>query len=231
MIVAIPSAVKVFNWVATLYKGSISLETPMLYSLTFIFLFMIGGFSGMMLGVLSIDVHVHDTYFVVAHFHYVMMGSAIIAMIGGIHHWWPKITGRMYDETLGRIGAITVFVGFNLTFFPQFLLGYLGMPRRYHAYPDDFQVLNVLSSAGASILGLGYLIPLVYLFWSMRYGKRAESNPWDAFGLEWETTSPPPTYNFDQTPTVTLEAYDYVGREAQREALRQERTQPVGGLS
>ncbi len=221
MLVAVPSAVKVFNWTATLYQGSVSWETPMLYALGFIGLFTIGGLTGVMLATMGIDIHVHDTYFVVAHFHYVMVGSVLMAYLGGLHFWWPKITGRMYPIFWSKLSALLVFVGFNLTFFPQFLLGYLGMPRRYHVYPDDWQVLNVLSSAGASILGVGYVIPLVYFFWSMRYGKRASSNPWDAFGLEWETTSPPPTFNFEKTPEVTLEAYDYAGREEARLARAQ----------
>ncbi|MDP3981463.1 MAG: cytochrome c oxidase subunit I [Chlamydiota bacterium] len=208
-LVAIPSAVKVFNWTATLYKGSVSYDTPMLYAMGFIGLFVIGGLTGLFLATLAVDVHVHDTYFVVAHFHYIMVGGVVMAYLGGIHFWWPKMTGRLYPEIWGRVSAIIVFLGFNLTFFPQFLLGYLGMPRRYHMYPDEFQVLNVLSSAGATILGLGYLIPLVYLIWSLRYGKKAGKNPWKAKGLEWTTSSPPPTENFIETPVVTQEAYDY----------------------
>ena len=163
MLVAMPSAIKVFNWTATLYKASVSLETPMLYALGFIGLFTIGGLTGVMLALIGIDVHVTDTYFVVAHFHYVMVGGAIIAYLGGLHYWWPKITGRMYPEFWAKLAALIVFIGFNLTFFPQFLLGYLGMPRRYHAYPEEFQVLNVLSSAGATVLGFGFLLPFVYL--------------------------------------------------------------------
>jgi cytochrome c oxidase subunit 1 len=211
MLVAVPSAVKVFNWIATLYEGSVSWETPMLYALGFIGLFTIGGLTGVMLATLGIDIHVHDTYFVVAHFHYVMVGGTIMAYLGGLHYWWPKITGRMYPQFWSKFSAIVIFVGFNLTFFPQFLVGYLGMPRRYHIYPDDFQVLNVMSSAGASILGVGYLIPLVYFIWSMNYGKRVGKNPWGAVGLEWTTHSPPPTHNFHEQPTVDWEAYDYVG--------------------
>jgi cytochrome c oxidase subunit 1 len=211
MLVAVPSAVKVFNWTATLYEGSVSWETPMLYALGFIGLFTIGGLTGVMLATLGIDIHVHDTYFVVAHFHYVMVGGTIMAYLGGLHYWWPKITGRTYPQFWSKFAAIVIFVGFNLTFFPQFLVGYLGMPRRYHIYPDDFQVLNVMSSAGASILGIGYLIPLVYFMWSMNYGKRVGKNPWGAIGLEWTTHSPPPTHNFHETPTVDWEAYDYVG--------------------
>ena len=208
-LVAIPSAVKVFNWIATLYKGSISYDTPMLYALGFIGLFTIGGLTGLFLASLGVDVHVHDTYFVVAHFHYIMVGGAIMGYLGGIHFWWPKITGRLYPEFLARIAAIILFSGFNLTFFPQFILGYLGMPRRYHTYPPEFQVLNVLSTAGASILAVGYLLPMLYLTWAMRYGEVAGRNPWPATGLEWQTESPPPTENFDKTPEVTWEPYDF----------------------
>jgi len=207
--VAIPSAVKVFNWTATLYKGSIAYDAPMLYAMGFIGLFTVGGLTGLFLATLAVDVHVTDTYFIVAHFHYIMVGGTIMAFLGGLHYWWPKITGRMYPEGWARFAALVVFVGFNLTFFPQFLLGYRGMPRRYYAYADEFQVLNVMSSAGASILGVGYLIPMVYLIWSMRYGPHAPANPWGAFGLEWRTSSPPPTENFAETPVVTWEAYDF----------------------
>jgi cytochrome c oxidase subunit 1 len=207
--VSIPSAVKVFNWTATMYKGSISYQTPMLYAFGFIGLFTIGGLTGLFLATLGVDVHVTDTYFIVAHFHYIMVGGAIMGYLGGLHYWWPKITGRLYPEGWARLGAMIIFIGFNLTFFPQFILGYLGMPRRYHAYPEEFQVLNVMSTAGASILGLGYLLPMLYLGWSMRYGKRATDNPWAATGLEWKTSSPPPTHNFEQMPVVREEAYDY----------------------
>ena len=212
-LVAIPSAIKVFNWTATMYKGSISYQTPMLYAMGFIGLFTLGGLTGLVLSSLAVDVHLHDTYFVVAHFHYIMVGGMLMAYLGGIHFWWPKISGRMYPDAWGQFSALIIFVGFNLTFFPQFLLGYLGMPRRYHVYPEEFQVLNVMSSAGASILGVGYLIPLVYLIWSMRYGPVAGPNPWGAKGLEWETPSPPTTHNFEQTPTVTEEAYAYSSQE------------------
>jgi cytochrome c oxidase subunit 1 len=208
-LVAIPSAIKVFNWTATLYQGSVRMSTPMLYAIGFIGLFTIGGLTGLFLACLGLDVHVHDTYFIVAHFHYIMVGGALMGYLGGIHYWWPKITGRLYPEWWARSSAVIIFLGFNLTFFPQFVLGYLGMPRRYHAYPEEFQVLNVLSTAGASILGVGYAIPLVYLVWSMRYGQRVGGNPWGAKGLEWQTTSPPPTFNFDETPIVREEAYDY----------------------
>jgi len=207
--VGVPSAVKVFNWTATLYKSSISYNTPILYGFGFIGFFIIGGMTGFFLAALGVDVHVHDTYFVVAHFHYIMVGGTIMGYLGGLHYWWPKITGRMYSEGWARFAALVIFVGFNLTFFPQFLLGYMGMPRRYYAYPEEFQVLNVMSSAGASILGVGYVIPLVYFAWSMRYGPRASANPWGAFGLEWRTSSPPPTENFKETPIVTWEAYEF----------------------
>jgi cytochrome c oxidase subunit 1 len=215
MLVAIPSAVKVFNWTATLYRGSISYETQMLYALGFIGLFTIGGLTGIMIAALGIDVHVHDTYFIVAHFHYIMVGGTTLAYLGGLHYWWPKMTGKMYPEFWAKLAALIIFIGFNLTFFPQFILGYLGMPRRYHAYPEEFQVLHVLSTAGASILGVGYLIPMFYFVWTMRYGKRCAPNPWGALGLEWQAATPPPSDNFDVIPIVTTEPYDYPG-EAQR---------------
>ena len=208
-LVAIPSAIKVFNWTATLYKGSVSYDTPTLYAIGFIGLFTIGGLTGIFLAALGLDVHVTDTYFVVAHFHYIMVGGAIMGYLGGLHFWWPKITGRLYPEAWGRVAALIVFAGFNLTFFPQFILGYMGMPRRYHAYPEEFQVLNVMSSAGASILGLGYLLPFAYLGWSMRYGRKASANPWGAKGLEWQAASPPLTENFETQPVVHEEAYEY----------------------
>jgi cytochrome c oxidase subunit 1 len=208
-LVAIPSAIKVFNWTATLYKGSVSLDAPMLYALGFIGLFTIGGLTGLFLASIAVDLHVTDTYFVVAHFHYIMVGGMVMAYLGGIHHWWPKISGRLYPEGWARVAAAIVFIGFNLTFFPQFILGYLGMPRRYHAYAEEFQVLNVMSTAGASILAVGYVLPMLYLIWSLKYGPEADANPWSATGLEWRTPSPPPTENFDETPIVTEKAYNY----------------------
>jgi cytochrome c oxidase subunit 1 len=224
MFVAVPSAVKVFNWTATLYRGSVSLETPMLYALGFIGLFTVGGLTGLFLATLAVDVHVHDTYFIVAHFHYIMVGGTVMGYLGGIHYWWPKMTGRLYPEWWGRLSAGIIFIGFNLTFFPQFVLGYLGMPRRVHEYVDEFQVLNVMSSAGASILGVGYLIPLAYLIWSLRYGPAAGRNPWHATGLEWQTQSPPTTFNFDKTPVVTDPPYHYDSGDVQMEQMEQ---QPV----
>ncbi|MBI2816901.1 MAG: cytochrome c oxidase subunit I [Acidobacteria bacterium] len=212
-LVAIPSAIKVFNWTATLYKGSISHDAPMLYALGFIGLFTMGGLTGLFLASLATDVHLNGTYFIVAHFHYIMVGGTIMAYLGGIHFWWPKISGRLYPDKWARFAALVIFIGFNLTFFPQFLLGYLGMPRRYAFYPQEFQVLNVLSSAGASVLGVGYAIPLIYLIWSLRYGPPAGPNPWGAKGLEWQTPSPPPTENFEETPIVTEEAYAYASED------------------
>jgi cytochrome c oxidase subunit 1 len=207
--VAVPSAVKTFNWTATLYKGSISYETPMLYAFGFIGLFLIGGLTGLFLAAIGLNVHVHDTYFVVAHFHYIMVGGTLMAYLGGLHYWWPKITGRLYPEGWAKLSALLVFVGFNLTFFPQFIVGYLGMPRRYHMYPPEFQVLNVLSTAGATILGVAYIFPMVYLTWAWKYGPPAGDNPFQVKGLEWETTSPPPTFNFDRTPIVTEATHSY----------------------
>ena len=209
LLIAIPSAIKVFNWTATLHRGTIKFDTPLLYALGFIGLFTIGGLTGLFLAAIGIDIHVHDTYFVVAHFHYIMVGGTVMAYLGGIHYWWPKITGRLYPEGWARFSAVLVFVGFNLTFFPQFVLGYLGMPRRHHVYDEGFQVLNVMSSAGASILGVAYLFPMCYLIWSLKYGPRSPANPWRAVGLEWITNSPPPTHNFEKTPIVDFEAYDY----------------------
>ena len=209
-LVAIPSAIKVFNWTATLYKGSVSYDAPMLYAIGFIGLFTIGGLTGVFLGTLAVNVHVHDTYFIVAHFHYVMVGGAIMAYMAALHFWWPKITGRLYPEGWARFSALVIFIGFHLTFFPQFIVGYLGMPRRYHVYPEEFQIWNVLSSAGATILGIGYLVPLIYFLWSLRYGPKASANPWNAKGLEWEQVpSPPPTHNFERIPVVMEDAYEY----------------------
>jgi cytochrome c oxidase subunit 1 len=216
-LVAVPSAIKVFNWTMTLYRGSISLKTPMLYALGFIGLFTMGGLTGLFLAAVGLDVHVTDTYFVVAHFHYIMVGGMVTAFMGGLHYWWPKMTGRMYPEKLGQLAALVMYIGFNLTFFPQFVLGYLGMPRRYHAYPPEFQIYNVMSSAGASILGVGYLLPLIYFIWSLKHGKKAPANPWNATGLEWQTPSPPPKHNFPATPVVDKGPYDYSAEATERE--------------
>jgi cytochrome c oxidase subunit 1 len=197
----------------------------MIYALSFIGLFTIGGMTGMFLAAMGLDVHLHDTYFVVAHFHYVMVGGAIIGYLGGMHYWFPKITGRMYPEIWGRISAAIIFIGFNLTFFPQFVMGYLGMPRRYHAYVGEFQVYHILSSAGASILAIGFIMPAVYLAWALKYGKPAGANPWMAAGLEWQTPSPPPTENFTYQPVITHEAYDFHQVEEIKAARRAEEMQ------
>ncbi len=212
-LVAIPSAIKVFNWISTMYKGSVQLTTPMLYGLGFIGLFTIGGLTGLFLASMGMNVHLTDTYFVIAHFHYIMVGGAIMGFMGGLHYWWPKITGKLYPENWAKISAILIFLGFNLTFFPQFILGYMGMPRRYHVYPPEFQVYNVLSSAGASILGLGYVVPFTYFLFSIFRGKAAGANPWHATGLEWQTQSPPIPENFEVTPVITHDSYEYTTQE------------------
>ncbi|MDB4756557.1 cbb3-type cytochrome c oxidase subunit I [Mariniblastus sp.] len=206
--VAIPSAVKVFNWVATLYKGSIALTTPMCYALSFIFLFGIGGLTGLPLGTLSTDIHLHDTYFVVAHFHYVMVGGTLIAFLGGLFHWWPKMFGRMYNERGGQWGALLVFVGFNVTFFPQFIMGSRGMPRRYARYDPEYQIFHQLSTIGAIILGIGLLIAGYVLITSLYRGKRAPGNPWGAATLEFQCCSPPTFHNFEHDVIVN-DPYDY----------------------
>ncbi len=208
--VAVPSAIKVFNWVATMYKGSISLETPMLYALSFLFLFAIGGLTGLFLGALATDVHLHDTYFVVAHFHYVMMGGTVIAFLGGLHYWWPKMFGRMYSEKWGRIAAILIFIGFNVTFFSQFIMGSQGMPRRYFNYPPQFRPYHVASTIGAYIMAVGFIVIAVYLIRSLLHGKRAAANPWGGATLEWKCSSPPPHDNFAVTPTVG-DPYEFSG--------------------
>ena len=216
-LVAVPSAIKVFNWTATLYKGSISFDAPMLYALGFVCLFTAGGLTGLFLAALGLDMHVHDTYFVIAHFHFIMVGGMVMGYMAGLHYWWPKITGRMYSDWWSKFSAIIIFVGFFLTFLPQFVAGYAGMPRRYHHYAPEFQVWNVMSSAGASILGVGYLLPLGYLLMSLVNGTPAGPNPWNATGLEWQTPSPPPTHNFHETPVVVREPYQYHLEKAQNE--------------
>ncbi len=216
--VAVPSAIKVFNWTATLYKGSVSFEAPMLFALGFVSLFTAGGLTGLFLASLGMDVHVHDTYFVIAHFHFIMVGGMVMGYMAGLHYWWPKISGRMYSEWWSKLAALIVFIGFFLTFLPQFLLGYAGMPRRYHRYPEEYHVWNVMSSAGASILAVGYVLPLGYLLYSLKYGPEAGPNPWRATGLEWQTPSPPPKDNFEETPVVVRGPYDYATGTAQNGA-------------
>jgi len=207
--VAVPTAIKVFSWVATLYKGSIAFNTPMLYTLGFIFLFTIGGLTGIFLGTLAVDVHLHDTYFVVAHFHYVMMGGTVIAFIGALHHWWPKMTGKLLSERWGKIAWFLVFVGFNLTFFSQFILGTKGMPRRYHEYLPQFTFWHQLSTVGSQVMGFGFVIILVYMLHSVFRGKRAGRNPWGGVSLEWQTATPPITHNFEEQPVVDRGPYDF----------------------
>jgi cytochrome c oxidase subunit 1 len=226
--VSIPSAIKVFNWLATMYKGSISLNTPMLYAMSFIFIFTIGGLTGIHLGTLATDIHLHDTYFVVAHFHYVMMGSALIGMIGGLHHWWPKMTGRMYNENLGRIGCALVFIGFNVTFFTQFMLGSKGMPRRYWDYLPEYTPYHFISTMGSYIMAIGFFLTAFYLIHSLFRGRKAPANPWGGKSLEWQCPSPPPFDNFAKQPTVG-DCYDFSDVEwDEKEQGYVIRPQPVG---
>lgn len=208
-VVAVPSAIKVFNWSATLYGGHITFEASMLYGLGFVGLFTMGGLTGLFLASIPIDVHVTDTYFIVAHFHYIMVGGMVSAFFAGLHFWWPKITGRLYSEALARLAAILMFVGFNVTFFPQFILGYMGMPRRYWSYPPEFQFLNIVSSLGALTLAAAYVLPMIYFSVSLWRGRTAGDNPWRATGLEWATTSPPPRDNFETLPKVRHAPYAY----------------------
>jgi cytochrome c oxidase subunit 1 len=206
--VAIPSAIKVFNWLATLYKGDIRLNTAMIYGLMFIITFGIGGLTGLHLGALAVDVHLHDTYFVVAHFHYVMFGGTVIALLAGLHHWWPKMFGVMFDERLGRIGAALIFVGFNTTFFTQFVMGSHGMPRRYYDYLPQFEIYHRISTVGSYVMAAGFFLIAYYLLRSLFRGKAAPMNPWGGNSLEWHTASPPPHDNFAVTP-VAEDPYDY----------------------
>lgn len=206
--VSIPSAIKVFNWLATMYGGSISLRAPMLLALSFVFIFAIGGLTGLPLGSLATDVHLHDTYFVVAHFHYVMMGSTLFAFMAGMHYWWPKMTGRFYNETQACIASWILFVSFNITFFPQFILGTQGMPRRYYDYVPEFTGLHFISTIGSYIMAVGFVMMAIYLVASLFTGRRAPANPWGGGTLEWQCSSPPPHENFATTP-VAGDPYDY----------------------
>ena len=208
-LVAIPSAVKVFNWVATLYKGSVSFESPMLYALGFVVLFTVGGLTGLPLATLITDVHLHDTYYVVAHFHYVMVGGTVFGFLGGLHYWWPKMTGKLYNERMAQVAFSLVFTGFNITFFTQFLLGSHGMPRRYYDYLDQYQPLHGFSSFGSYVLGAGFLVMLAMFVRSLRSGEKSPPNPWGSAAFEWQTASPPIMHNFHETPVITRGPYDY----------------------
>jgi len=208
MLVAVPSAIKVFNWITTMYKGSVDLKTPMWYALIFIWVFSIGGLTGVFLGAMSVDVHLHDTYFVVAHFHYVMFGGTVMALLGGLHYWWPKMFGRMYNERMSRIATILVFIGFNLTFFTQFIMGSRGMPRRYFYYPDEYTVWHIASTIGSYIMASGFFLTAGYMIHSLFKGKKAPMNPWGGATLEWRCSSPPPVENF-ATPPVVGDPYDF----------------------
>jgi len=208
-LVAVPTAIKVFNWLATLYEGQISLQSPMLYALAFIFLFAIGGLTGLFLGTLALDVPLHDTYFVVAHFHYTIQGGTVIALMAALHYWFPKMSGKMYNEKVAVFAFFLTFIGFNVTFIPQFLLGFQGMPRRYFDYATQWQVFHQVSTIGAYMLGLGYFTGLTNFVVAAFKGKKAEDNPWGGLSLEWQTTTPPGIYNFEQEPEVTKWSYDY----------------------
>jgi cytochrome c oxidase subunit 1 len=222
MFVGIFSAIKVFTWTATFYKGSIHFNTPLLYFFGFLFLFTFGGMTGIAVATQSLDVHWHDTYFIVAHFHFIMVGGTLTAFLAAAHYWFPKMFGRLYSERVGLLTATAVFIGFNLTFVPQFLLGNMGMPRRYYSYPERFQWLNVLSTGGAFLLGAALLIALLNLLIALKWGPRASANPWHSRSFEWLADSPPIKHNFHETPKLgALNPYDYTlsEEEARERAL------------
>ncbi len=208
-LVAIPSGIKIFNWIATMYKGSIDLSSPFLFFIGFLLLFVVGGFTGVFLGALAIDIHLHDTYFVVAHFHYVMFGGTLFAFLSGLHYWWPKMTGKLYSETLAQLSFYLLFIGFNVTFFIQFIMGSKGMPRRYYSYAPEFQTYHIISTVGTWLIAISFFIMLYYLIQSLRKGAVSPKNPWGALTLEWTIDSPPKEHAFDSTPQVTGGPYDY----------------------
>jgi cytochrome c oxidase subunit 1 len=209
MLVGVPTAIKMFNWLATLYKGSIQFQSPMLYALGFLFLFAIGGVTGIMLATIGLDVHFHDTYFVVAHFHYVMVGGTLMALMGGLYYWFPKMFGKMYSEAGARLSFVFTFIGFNVTFFPQFVLGAMGMPRRYFDYIAPYETLNKISTVGSWLIATGFLISLYVIIQGLLKGQTAPSNPWGSKTLEWTIPSPPSHHNFDNEPIVTAGPYEY----------------------
>ena len=208
-LVAIPSAIKVFNWVATMHKGSIHLQTPFYWAVSFIFVFLIGGLAGLVLGSLATNVHLHDTQFVVAHFHYIVFGGTGFAFLGALHYWFPKIYGKMYDTGWANIGWVIFFIGFNFLYGPMYYLGIKGMPRRYYDYLPEFHTANIISTIGSWVMISGFIIIVLNLFRSARKGSPAPANPWFGTTLEWTVPSPPPLENFDTIPVVTKDPYEY----------------------
>ncbi|SMO89926.1 Cytochrome C and Quinol oxidase polypeptide I [Fodinibius sediminis] len=208
-LVGVPTGIKMFNWAATMYKGSIDLKSPLFYVFGFFFLFLVGGLTGIVLGTIPLNVHLYDTYYVVAHFHFTMVGGMLMAFLGGLHYWWPKMTGKMFNEMQAKIASIIIFIGFNVTFLPQFAMGMLGMPRRYYNYIEEFRGFHQLSTIGAYVLGIGLFLVMYYLIKSLFSGERAPANPWKSRGLEWQISSPAPPHNFEHIPVVVHGPYDY----------------------